>query len=57
MTQFEQENDLGSGGGDVDDDDLAEAWEERDERLGGDNDPASDAPQSPPVDEEVERRS
>ena len=54
MTQFEQENDLGRGGGEVDDDDLKEAWANREERLGGDSDPAED---SPWVDEEVERRS
>jgi hypothetical protein len=30
MTQFEQENDLGRGGGEVDDDTLDEAWEEAD---------------------------
>jgi hypothetical protein len=27
-TQFEQENDLGRGGGEVDDETLAEAWRE-----------------------------
>jgi hypothetical protein len=31
-TQFEQENDLGRGGGEVDDETLAEAWREAQER-------------------------
>jgi hypothetical protein len=31
-TQFEQENDLGCGGGEVDDETLAEAWREAEER-------------------------
>ena len=31
-TQFEQENDLGRGGGEVDDDVLAEAWREAERR-------------------------
>jgi hypothetical protein len=53
VTQFEQENDLGRGGGEVDDDAVDEAWRDRDERLGGD-DPAE---RSPEVDEEIERRS
>jgi hypothetical protein len=55
MTQFEDENDLGRGGGQVDDDELKQAWSNREERLGRDNfDPAED---SSDVDEEVERRS
>jgi hypothetical protein len=28
MSQFEQENDLGRGGGEVDEDTLEDAWEE-----------------------------
>lgn len=31
MTQFEQENDLGRGGGEVDDETMEEAWEDADE--------------------------
>jgi len=31
-TQFEQENDLGRGGGKVDDETLAEAWREAERR-------------------------
>jgi hypothetical protein len=54
VTQFEQENDLGRGGGDVDDETQQEAWKNRDERLGRDADPAQG---SPHVDEDVERRS
>jgi hypothetical protein len=54
MTQFEDENDLGRGGGQVDDDELKQAWSNREERLGRDNDPAEDSSE---VDEEVERRS
>jgi hypothetical protein len=54
MTQFEQENDLGRGGGEVSDDDLEQAWTNREERLGGNDDPADE---SPHVDEDVERRS
>jgi hypothetical protein len=52
MTQFEQENDLGRGGGEVDDDDLAEAWEDRDAALRDDAGPAS-----PAADDEAERGS
>ena len=33
MTQFEQENDLGRGGGEVDEDMLEDAWENAGERL------------------------
>ena len=54
MTQFEQENDLGRGGGEVDAETMDDAWENREERLGRDNDPAEDSPEA---DEEVERRS
>ena len=54
MSQFEQENDLGRGGGEVDDETAQQAWESRDERLGRDDDPADESPR---VDEEVERSS
>jgi hypothetical protein len=54
VTQFEQENDLGRGGGEVDEDAQQAAWEERERRLGRDDDPADDSPR---VDEDVERRS
>jgi hypothetical protein len=32
MTQFEQENDLGRGGGEVDEETMQEAWREADRR-------------------------
>jgi hypothetical protein len=32
MTQFEQENDLGQGGGEVDDETMDEAWRTAEER-------------------------
>jgi hypothetical protein len=32
MTQFEQENDLGQGGGEVDEETMEEAWREADRR-------------------------
>ena len=35
MSQFEQENDLGRGGGEVDDDTMDKAWQDAEERLGG----------------------
>ena len=54
MTQFEQENDLGRGGGEVDEETLSEAWVERVRRLGRDDHAAEG---SPTVDEDVERRS
>jgi hypothetical protein len=43
MSQFEQENDLGRGGGEVDDDTLEEAWKrapdlEDDENVATDDD-------------------
>ena len=53
MSQFEQENDLGRGGGEVDGDTVEKAWRDREERLGGE-DPAERAPV---VDEEIERRT
>jgi hypothetical protein len=34
MSQFEQENDLGRGGGEVDDETLEKAWDTADERAG-----------------------
>ena len=41
MSQYEQENDLGGGGGEVDDDTSARAWEtaaeRRDPRAGEDD--------------------
>ena len=54
VTQFEQENDLGRGGGEVDDETLDDAWRNREQRLGRNDDPAEDAPA---VDEDAERRS
>ena len=54
MTQFEQENDFGRGGGEVDDDTLSEAWENRERLYGDREDPADEADD---VDEDVERRS
>jgi hypothetical protein len=37
-TQFEQENDLGRGGGEADDETLAEAWREAERRRSTAND-------------------
>ena len=34
MSQFEQENDLGGGGGEVDEETHAQAWRDADERRG-----------------------
>jgi hypothetical protein len=34
MSQFEQENDLGRGGGEVDEETLDDAWKASEERLG-----------------------
>jgi hypothetical protein len=45
MSQFEQENDLGRGGGEVDDETMKEAWknaEERRSHFGTDRSPAPD---------------
>lgn len=53
MSQFEQENDLGRGGGEVDDETLDEAWARR-ERMLGYEDPVRE---SDDLDEEIERRS
>jgi hypothetical protein len=33
MSQFEEENDLGRGGGEVDDDTLREAWDTTEKRA------------------------
>jgi hypothetical protein len=38
MTQFEQENDLGRGGGEVDDETMEEAERAAEERLGDSDD-------------------
>ena len=43
MSQFEQENDLGRGGGEVDDETMEKAWKTAGERLGHENlDPADE---------------
>jgi hypothetical protein len=34
MSQYEQENDFGRGGGEVDDETLRNAWERSEERVG-----------------------
>jgi hypothetical protein len=39
MSQFEQENDLGRGGGEVDEKTMDEAWDAAKERLGDQNAP------------------
>lgn len=44
MTQYEQENDLGSGGGEVDDETTDRGWETRDERGGEEPEPDADEP-------------
>jgi hypothetical protein len=54
VTQFEQENDLGRGGGEVDDETMRDGWAERERRLGRDDHGAGE---SPYVDEDVERHS
>ena len=41
MTQYEQENDFGRGGGEVDDETMADAWRNADERRSN-TDPAED---------------
>jgi hypothetical protein len=38
MSQFEQENDLGRGGGEVDDETMEQAWRDSLERSGDDRD-------------------
>ncbi len=37
MSQYQQENDMGGGGGEVDDETMSEAWENAAERLRPDN--------------------
>ena len=37
MSQFEQENDLGRGGGEVDDETMEKAWKTAGERMGDEN--------------------
>jgi hypothetical protein len=34
VSQFEQENDLGRGGGEVDDETMEQAWDDADARRG-----------------------
>jgi hypothetical protein len=34
VSQFEQENDLGRGGGEVDDETMEQAWDDAEERRG-----------------------
>lgn len=53
MTQYEQENDLGRGGGEVDEETLEQAWRTREER-GGRDDPVE---RDDGLDEDVERRT
>ena len=55
MSQFEQENDLGRGGGEADDETLDEAWRRREQAAAK----AYDDPvrESDELGEEVERRS
>jgi hypothetical protein len=49
-TQFEQENDLGRGGGEVDDATMEEAWREAARRRSTAN--VEDAPAPPPEGEQ-----
>ena len=44
MTQYEEENDLGRGGGEVSDETMDEAWENAEERRSTSN---VDAPENP----------
>ena len=37
MTQYDQENDLGRGGGEVDDETMDQAWEDAADRRSGTN--------------------
>ena len=46
MTQYEQENDLGRGGGEVDDETMKRAWDDAEERRLGDE-PADDDADEP----------
>jgi hypothetical protein len=57
MTQFEQENDLGRGGGEVDEETMRKAWETRRDRSQG-PDPAEEADyEEPASDADVESPS
>ena len=47
MSQYEQENDLGAGGGEVDEETLAAAWARR-ERRAGDHEVPSDVDRPDP---------
>jgi hypothetical protein len=51
--QFTEENDLGRGGGEVDDEKLREAWQRR-ERQSGYDDPVRESEE---LTEEIERRA
>jgi hypothetical protein len=42
VSQFEQENDLGRGGGEVDEDTLEDAWDTAEEREGPVDEPAEE---------------
>jgi hypothetical protein len=53
MTQYEQENDLGRGGGEVDEEAYEQAWRNA-ERRRGKEDPVD---RDDDLDEEVERRT
>jgi hypothetical protein len=53
MTQYEQENDLGRGGGEVDEEASEQAWRNAERRRGAE-DPVD---QDDGLDEEVERRT
>lgn len=52
-SQFEQENDLGRGGGEVDDETLRKGWETRRDRSQG-PDTAEEAGYDDPAEEEPE---
>jgi hypothetical protein len=53
MSQYEQENDLGRGGGEVDDETQEQGWRNR-ERMSTSDDPAE---RREDIDEDVERRT
>ena len=46
MTQYEQENDFGRGGGEVDDETMEKAWQDSERRLGGPDVPGEGAEES-----------
>ena len=48
MSQFEQENDLGRGGGEVDDEAIDKAWERAKERRSTANIDSSEEPSAGP---------